>query len=243
MAGSSTSPRYGDVNLDLIRGWFTMPAEDDGPFWAINLMKYRKVADYQDGRETAISGKEADDAYVPRGPLQAIGAMIVMGADVVAQGGAGPEWDRIGIVRYPSRAGFLAMQNRDDFKAQHVHKDAGMEFTIVMSCLAEPGRPAVVTPEGTIVMRVARLSDGSSLPEVDGAVRLASFTVEGVIVGDDRTWTHVAFDCAEDGFARDRLMAATGTAEEHFALTLGAPALDALEESVRTAPDVPRRQV
>ena len=40
--------------------------------------------------------------------------------------------DRIGIVDYPTRRAFFDMQRRDDFKAQHEHKEAGMEFTIVM---------------------------------------------------------------------------------------------------------------
>ena len=52
--------------------------------------------------------------------------------------GDGTPWDRVGIVRYPSRRAFLAMQQRDDFKQKHVHKDAGMEFTIVMSTLPAP---------------------------------------------------------------------------------------------------------
>ena len=52
------------------------------PVWMINLMKYHDVADYQDGRTSTISGREADDIYAPVGPLAAVGAEIVFLADV-----------------------------------------------------------------------------------------------------------------------------------------------------------------
>lgn len=37
-------------------------------------MGHREKADYTDGRDSDISGKEADDLYAPIGPLKAIGA-------------------------------------------------------------------------------------------------------------------------------------------------------------------------
>ena len=57
---SSDGPRYGLVDREYgIRLAATSPS-DDGPVWMVNLMKYREVADYVDGRKTAISGQEAD---------------------------------------------------------------------------------------------------------------------------------------------------------------------------------------
>jgi len=162
--------RYGTPNFAMLSTWFGRAPEDDGPFWAVNLMKYREVADYGDGVGATKSGREADDEYVPRESLAAIGAMIAFAADVTQQAGAEPAWDRIGIVRYPSRVAFLEMQTRDDFKRQHVHKDAGMESTIVMSCLPDAKRPPVPAPGGTMVLRVARCAEGADLPDVPGAV-------------------------------------------------------------------------
>jgi len=233
---ASTSPRYGTPNFEMLKTWIGRPAEEDGPFWALNLMKYRAVADYQDGQNTSISGRAADDAYAPLGPLEAIGAMVAFHGDVDRQSAGEPVWDRIGIVRYPTRAAFFAMQQRDDFKQQHVHKDAGMECTIVMSCLPDAGRPPIPTPAGTLVLRVGRVRERGDLPEVDGAVRVATFDVEGVIVGDDRTWSRVAFDSAPtDEIARALLAASAGT-EEMFAMVLARPGIDAIEQSIRTAP-------
>lgn len=141
--------RYGTPNWEMLGRWLELPASDDGPFFALNLMKYRERADYGDGDGPDISGREADDAYTPVGPLAAIGAVIAFAGDVVEQESGRPRWDRVGIVRYPSRAAFFEMQRRDDFKAKHVHKEAGMEFTIVMSCLPESAGEFAV--EGVIV--------------------------------------------------------------------------------------------
>ena len=131
--------RYGQINREYGMKMFTMPPEDDGPIWMVNLMKYRQKADYADGRSSDISGREADDLYAPLGPLKAIGAQVVFVADVDTQFlNDSPKWDRIGVVKYPSRRAFLEMQNRPDFKELHHHKEAGMAETIVCGCLPMP---------------------------------------------------------------------------------------------------------
>lgn len=229
-------PRYGTPNFEMLKTWFGRDPKDDGPFWALNLMKYREVADYKDGDGPAISGREADDIYVPRGPLAAIGAMIVFSGDVVSQTDGTPVWDRIGIVRYPTRVAFLEMQNRDDFQKQHVHKEAGMQETIVMSCLPNPSSNRATTPDGTLVLRVARLSEGQSLAAVVGATRIATFDVEGVILGDGSTWTHAAFDVASDDAVVAALLAPQAVVEAIYPMQLGNVAVDYLFDSIEHAP-------
>ena len=56
-------PRYGRLNVDYLGSW---SERDDpgGPMWALNLMRYRERADYADGRETDLTGAEADDLYL-----------------------------------------------------------------------------------------------------------------------------------------------------------------------------------
>ena len=128
-------PRYGTVDREYGMKLATAPPDEDGPVWMVNLMKYREVADYADGRESAISGREADDLYTPRESLAAIGAEIVFGGEVDQQLlGDAPIWDRVGVVKYPTRRSFIEMQSRPDFQRQHVHKDAGMAETIVIGC-------------------------------------------------------------------------------------------------------------
>ena len=129
------TPRYGTVDREYGMRLATTPPGEDGPVWMVNLMKYREVADYADGRDTAISGREADDLYTPRESLAAIGAEIVFGGEVDRQLlGDAPIWDRVGVVKYPTRRSFIEMQSRPDFQRQHVHKDAGMAETIVIGC-------------------------------------------------------------------------------------------------------------
>ena len=68
----SDDPRYGQIDHDYGMKLATTAPDDDGPIWMVNLMQYREVADYADGRETTRSGREADDEYTPTGPLKAV---------------------------------------------------------------------------------------------------------------------------------------------------------------------------
>jgi hypothetical protein len=129
------APRYGTVDRDYAMRLATTPPDQDGPVWMVNLMKYREVADYADDRGVAISGREADDLYAPTESLAAIGAEVAFFGDVDQQLlGDAPVWDRVGVVKYPTRRSFIEMQSRPDFQRQHVHKDAGMAETIVIGC-------------------------------------------------------------------------------------------------------------
>ncbi len=180
--------RYGRINKEMVGRWLQLAPEDDGPFWALNLMKYRELAEYTDGRSEAPSGREADDEYTPRESLAAIGAQIVFAAEVDrVLVGDHTAWDRTGIVRYPSRRKFFEMQQRDEFKKQHIHKDAGMEFTIVMSCLPIEGFSGATESHPFVELRV---SSKAASPAGSGA---GIFRVEGVIVGDERAWTQASF--------------------------------------------------
>lgn len=231
---TSKNPAYGTPNWEMIGRWLELPADDDGPFWALNLMKYRTVANYDDDAGSTVSGKEADDAYAPLGPLAAIGAMVAFHGDVVEQRVGQPSWDRIGVVRYPSRAAFFAMQQRDDFKEQHVHKEAGMEFTIVMSCL--PTAFDVRGAEGALVLSVVR--GGPAPAEVQlpaGVTPVATFAVEGVIVGDERSFDHARFDRVADDDALAALVAMAAASDEAHVLVVD-PAIDNLVASITSAP-------
>ena len=132
-------PRYGTVDAEYAARLATTPADDDGPVWMVNLMHYRDTADYGDGSESSITGREADDRYTPLDSLAAVGAQTVFAADVDQQLlGDDTVWDRIAVVKYPTRRSFIEMQSLPRFRESHVHKDAGMESTIVMGCRPIP---------------------------------------------------------------------------------------------------------
>jgi hypothetical protein len=140
MAGG---PRYGQIDEQYGLTLATTEPDDDGPVWMVNLMKYREKADYLDGHPSDISGREADDLYTPYESLAGVGAEIVFAAEVETQLlGDAPVWDRVGVVKYPTRRAFIEMQARDDFQRQHAHKEAGMQETIVM------GTQPIDTPAG-----------------------------------------------------------------------------------------------
>ena len=100
-------------------------------------MRYRDRAVYADGRHTDLTGREADDRYAPFGPFRTVGAELVFLSDVDVQlVGDDQEWDRIAVVRYPTRRSFLEMQELPEYVELHEHKDAGMASTFVIA-----GRP------------------------------------------------------------------------------------------------------
>ena len=218
-------PEYGQIDHDYGIKLATTAPEDDGPVWMVNLMRYKDHAEYGDGRETNLSGREADNAYTPLGPLGAVGAEIVFVADVEDQFiGDEPRWDRIAVVKYPTRASFIAMQQRDDFQKAHEHKEAGMAETIVIGTQplsvptsdyqvewADVPHPPTDDDGPFTMLHVIRFheQDGAmvtpdhmeSYQEVAGSVAVPNgvridgwFSAEGTIVGDGRQWHQVRFN-------------------------------------------------
>lgn len=214
--------RYGQIDREYGVKLFSTPPEDDGPIWMVNFMSYRDKADYADGRDSDITGREADDRYAPIGPLKAIGAEPVFLADVDTQFlNDSPRWHRIGIVKYPTRRSFIEMQNRPDFKELHAHKEAGMAETIVCGCLPMPipevpagaptwdevPHPPTADDPYVVVVHLLKFKDDERRDEmatytdhaakiaVPHGVRLAAWTrVEGTILGDGRQWDQVRFN-------------------------------------------------
>lgn len=166
---------YATLDHDYARRLATCPPENDGPILMVNFMKYRERADYGAGPDPTVSGREADDRYAPLDILADIGAEVVFVGDV-EPGGA---WNRVGIVRYPTRQAFVAMQGRSDFQERHVHKAAGMDRTIVCGAL-----PDVPPPDGARSGRVLfeLVAPGTPLR----AARAGRLRVEGTILGDGR---------------------------------------------------------
>jgi hypothetical protein len=218
------TPGYGIVDRGYAMDLAGTPPEDDGPIWMVNLMSYRERAVY-DGAESDVSGREADDRYAPTEVLADIGAEVVFLGDVEDQLlGDSPRWDRIGVVRYPTRRSFIEMQSRPDFQAKHVHKEAGMAATIVAGCvpIGDPSRadgspapvdwtevphpptdddgPAMVLHlirfvPGAAETHMARYTDHAAEVAVPHGVRIAGwFGVEGTIVGDGRQWDQARFN-------------------------------------------------
>jgi hypothetical protein len=174
-------PRYGTIDNDYALRLSTCPPDADGAVYMLNLMKYRAQADYGAAGETGVSGREADDRYAPVDVLAAIGASVCVLADVVD---ASEDWDRVAVVRDPTRLSFIEMQSRDDFRRQHTHKEAGMDHTIVMGTLPSDGVPERARPQRVLL----EVWEGDAPTPVVAETNV-TFAVEGTIVGDDRRWS------------------------------------------------------
>lgn len=139
------------VNAEEMQRFLAVTPDDDGPFYMVNLIRYRDEAEYPDGRATDLSGREADEIYsewMRTERLPALGAELVYAATVEDELIAGVSFDQVAVVRYPSRAEFAAMAADPEFREMSVHKQAGVADTVVMatSLLPTPRLPLVDAP-------------------------------------------------------------------------------------------------
>jgi len=189
-------PRYGTIDADYAAKLASCERDDDGDIYMLNLMAYREEADYGPDGERGVSGREADNRYAPLDVLAELGANVCFLADVVK---ASEPWDRIAVVRYPTRRSFIDMQSRPDFQEKHVHKDAGMDHTTIVATLPASGFPA------SSDLLLLEVWDGPAPPALDGSVE---FTAEGTIIGDGRTWSGARYtpvsDAPDLGAASDK---------------------------------------
>ncbi len=98
---------------------------DDAPVTMLNLMRFR---------ERSLDGKGSGwDAYLRYSALtikliKAQGGTIVWAGDAEAVALGVPErhrWDYVALVRYPSRASFLAMMNSPEYAVANVERENG----------------------------------------------------------------------------------------------------------------------
>jgi hypothetical protein len=223
---------FGTVDVETASRWMRLAPAEDSHVWMLNLMQYRTVADYGDAGGPDVSGREADDIYAPTAILDDLGATVPLFGDVTRQVADHVAWDRVGIVRYPSRASFFAMQDRDDFQRQYVHKKAGMQTTIVMGCVPVSVADPAAAGSGPLVMRVRRIAEGAEPgPDPAGVTPVAHFVVDGVILGDGRRWDDVRFDRVEDGVLE--ALAGEPDLADQVVVVID-PLLESLIESVQT---------
>ena len=103
---------------------------NEGPIYMVNLLKFKKRAEYTDGRETSLTGREAYALY-GQGVVETltdVGGSIVFGAEVVGLlvGQVDELWDDVAIAMYPSGAAMAQMVSSPKYQAIHVHREAGL---------------------------------------------------------------------------------------------------------------------
>lgn len=210
--------------MSLVQRWQSLDPCEDGPFLALNLMRYRPRAEYADGRATTLTGREADDIYTPLGPLAAVGGRLIFAADVVEQPAGEPGFHRVAIVRYPTRASFLEMERRADFRELHVHKDAGMDFTIILAA-APPDLAPGAERRGMLLLRL-RAAGCSYAPAATAAAQpLLRLVAEDVVIGDERRWEEARLeevDGAHETWGEGEIAMLLSPLYDELALAVGA---------------------
>lgn len=229
-------PRYGQLNDSYVATWFERD-EPGGPMWALNLMKYRDVAEYADGRKSSISGMEADDVYAPHDHLRKVGSRIVLMAPVLHQlVGDGHVWDRIAIAQYRDRMAMIEMSSDADFQKDEDHKDAGMDFTIVMATFPVEGDPvppqeSAVDDDRLLLLQVVGDPDAADIAADVQSVRIGRFLIEDRILGDGRTFAEARYDLVSRDVA-DQLVARGSAHSETDYVVIADPAHDDVARSL-----------
>ena len=103
----------------------------DGPVFMVNLLKFKDKAEYEDGRDAGMSGR---DAYMIYGRavsalLPKFGGRGVFAADVtfLALGQVEELWDEVAIAMYPDRAAMVRMSLSEEWREISVHRAAGLK--------------------------------------------------------------------------------------------------------------------
>jgi uncharacterized protein (DUF1330 family) len=103
---------------------------DDDPILMVNLLKFKDKAEYEDGRVTNLTGREAYEIYVTetREHLANVGAELILGGEVsgLLLGEVEELWDAFGVARYPSRKAMIAMARNPAYIESEKHRAAGL---------------------------------------------------------------------------------------------------------------------
>lgn len=111
-----------------------------GPIFMVNMLKFRDHAEYSDGRETDLTGREAYHLYakVAERLIRGIGGEVTFDGDVtfLNTGEVEELWDEIMIARYGQRSDLVDMVRTDEWKAAAVHRVAGLKGELNIETVA-----------------------------------------------------------------------------------------------------------
>ncbi len=131
--------KYVDPEKSQFAAFAAMP--DDGPIWMLNMIRLRKKAKYEDGRD--MTGAEA---YAEYGRASApffsgVGGKIIWSAlpQVVLIGPDDERWDMIFMAEYPNAAAFLEMVKNPGYQGIVHHRQAAVKTSRLIRL--KPGSP------------------------------------------------------------------------------------------------------
>ena len=121
---------------------FTQGATE-GPIYMLNLLKYRDAAEYADGRETSLTGREAYAVYTDGVAelVKEFGGSLSFKAPIerLTIGEVEELWDDVAIAMYPSRAAMLQMMQSEKMQEIGQHRTAGLAGQLNIECVDAAG--------------------------------------------------------------------------------------------------------
>jgi len=103
----------------------------DHPIYMVNLLKFKEKAEYEDGRETDLTGEEAYGIYGAEvvAHLAKVGGKPVIAGQITGLrlGAVEELWDTVAIAMYPNRQAMFAMVTDPAYVKSAVHRSAGLE--------------------------------------------------------------------------------------------------------------------
>ena len=115
-------------NEEQIKGFLEPGA--DGPIGMVNLLKFKPKAEYEDGRATDLTGRQAYEIYEEgvRKLLEEVGGSLSFWGDTsrLAIGEVEELWDLVGIAIWPSRKVMFETMMSERMQQISVHRSAGL---------------------------------------------------------------------------------------------------------------------
>ena len=102
----------------------------DGPVHMVNLLRFKERAEYEDGRPTDLSGREAYGLYaeVVSKLIEEFHGSVAFQGEVtfLALGQVEELWDEVVIATYPNRGAMVQMSMSETWQEANVHRVAGL---------------------------------------------------------------------------------------------------------------------
>lgn len=182
-------PSYGLVDPGYQMRLREAAGAPDGPLYMLSLARFRPGSGQVFGRE---SSRDPDSRYIPISLLTAVAASLCFVGDVVAGSGG---WDRVGVVRYPTRRAFMALNSRRDTSDWNAAKERRTERAMMLGLV-----PVSHLPVGLSQRVLVEVWHGPTPPPM-AAGPLTEFEVEGTFIGDGRQWSGARYTAIEPGTA------------------------------------------
>ena len=116
---------------EQMKGFFEVDS-DNRPIYMINLLKFKEKAEYKDGRETSLSGREAYALYgeIIEKHLIELGGEVIFKSKVtrITVGKVDELWDAVAIAKWPSKKvmGENMMPSDPELLEGYQHREAGL---------------------------------------------------------------------------------------------------------------------